>query len=797
MNKLLLFTTVAMAGASLFAIPVTDVTVKALDSFGGDTSAVLSRCQTKPGTEYDASVVSRDVNSLNASGEYQEISVDAERSDEGVAVTFYVRRKMRYQGPIAVQGNKFFSESKISKEAALKDGTLYSDGDFATAAAAVRTAYQKKYFPYAKVSVIAEPIPGANNNCTVTFVVDEGPRQKIGRYDFDGVESVDPAELRAAIDDYPWWHYKSWFLDSPITPEAMEACREKIATVFRDKGYLDVTVSEARMEPMEPGQGEKNDGKVAATFDIHEGPLYKIGSTKIAGLTRYPEATVAGKSDLPVPGDIAGEKALNDAAHRISVTVGSGDSGLADTRVDVRRIPSAADPTVLDIVFNVTEGVPVVINEVRIEGNDYTKDRVIRREIALGPGDRMLADRAERSQHRLENLDYFSRVRYYLKETGRGKDATGAEYRDLVYEVEEKNTGSFMVGLGASSVDHVYVSAELAQSNFDLFAPEKMFRGAGQKGRIFAQAGPRIQTYEASVTEPHLFDRLLELTVEAYRRQRWYDEYDIIRTGGAATLAYPVKFWPTWEPFGRFGVRWTLEYIEFHDIDRGDMLYRGKTVSLDHEDREYGDAVESVFRFFWSHDTRDNFRIPTDGSRTSVYLDLAGGDNEYWRLGFSHRNYWKVVKKYDHILMLALRAETIDGFSDDVPIYNRLFLGGPKSIRGIEYRHVSPFARRYRGGSADNDLSKHYVPWGGQTLVCANLEYTIPVFKMLRMAAFTDAGSVSEDEMDISDDFAWTVGFGIRLDIPMFPVRLDFATPIEKPSEADKEVFSFSVGYDF
>lgn len=796
MKKSFIAATAILAGACACAVPVTDVTVKALDSFGGDTSSVLSRCQTKPGTEYDASVVTRDVNSLNASGEYQEISVDATRGEEGVAVVFYVKRKMRYQGPLAVKGNKFFNESKIAKEAALKDGALYSDGDFASAAAAVRTAYQKKYFPYAKVSVLAEPIPGANN-CTVTFVVDEGPRQKIGRYDFDGVESVDLDELREAIDDYPWWHYKGWFTDSPITPEAMEACREKIATVFRNKGYLDVKVSEARMEPMEEGQDKDSDGKVAATFDIHEGPLYKIGSTKITGLTRYPAEVVAGKSAIPAAGEIAGEKLLNDAAHSISVTVGSGDYGLADTRVDVRRIPSEKDPTVLDIVFNVVEGVPVVINEVRIEGNDYTKDNVIRREIALGPGDRMLADRAERSQRRLENLDYFSRVRYYLKETGRGKDANGAEYRDLVYEVEEKNTGSFMVGVGASSVDSIYVSAELAQANFDLFAPGKMFRGAGQKGRIFTQVGPRIQTYEVSVTEPHLFDRLLELTVEAYRRQRWYDEYDLIRSGAAATLAYPVKFWPTWEPFGRFGVRWTLEYIEFHDIDHGDMLYKGKTVSLDKEDHDYGDAVESVFRFFWTHDTRDNFRIPTQGSRTSIYLDLSGGDNEYWRLGFTHRNYWKVVKKYDHILMLALRAETIDGFSDDVPIYNRLFLGGPKSIRGVEYRHVSPFARRYRGRSADNELSNSYVPWGGQTLVCANLEYTIPIVKMLRLAAFSDIGSVSEDEMDISDDYAWTVGMGVRIDIPMFPVRLDFATPIEKPSEADKEVFSFSVGYDF
>ena len=80
-----------------------------------------------------------------------------------------------------------------------------------------------------------------------------------------------------------------------------------------------------------------------------------------------------------------------------------------------------------------------------------------------------------------------------------------------------------------------------------------------------------------------------------------------------------------------------------------------------------------------------------------------------------------------------------------------------------------------------------------------NFEYTVPVVKMIRLAVFSDLGSVGEDEFDFdfSDNFAWTVGLGVRLDIPMFPIRLDFATPIEKPDHCEEEVFSFSVGYDF
>ena len=786
-----------LACGAAYAADVTDVRVRAVDGFGGDASAVLSRCQTKPGFVYDPATISRDVASLKASEEYDGISVDAERTTEGVAVTFVVKRKARFQAPLVVKGNDFLGESKIASEAGLKDGLLYGEGDLAEAAGRVRSAYNKKHFPQAKVTPVVEPIEGGGNAAKVTFIVDEGVRCKIRSFVFDGAESVERSALRKAIGDFSWYDPRGWFRDAPVTASALIVARNEIAALYNELGYRDVEVSDAKFVPA----GE--DGEADILFEIKEGPRYVIASTAVSGVTRYPESVVADKSDLPSPGTVAGSKILDEAARRVQITVGSGDLGLADTQVAVQWDCDKEDPTRLHIVFAVTEGVPVIINEVRIEGNDYTMDKVIRREIALGPGDRMLEDRADRSKKRLENLDYFSRVNYTLRETNRPKDPSGAEYRDLVYEVAEKNTGNFMVGVGASSVDSVYLSAEVSQANFDIFSPRKLFRGAGQKGRLYAQVGPRIQTYEASVTEPHLFDRLLELTVEGYRRQRWYDEYDIIRTGGDVSLSYPVKFWPPWNPFGRFGVRWTNEFIQFDDVDTDRLFYDGRYTSLKEEDRKYGDAYESVFRVFWSHDTRNSYRMPTDGSRTSLYVDLAPfGDNNYYKFGFSHRSYLSPWKRLvsgdswlrDHVVMLALRGETIDGISDDVPIYNRLFLGGPKSIRGIEYRHVSPFARK---ANKDGDLRNSYMPWGGQTLVCANLEYTVPVFNMLRVAGFTDAGSVSADEWDLSDDFAWTCGFGFRIDIPMFPIRLDFATPIEKPDHAEKEVFSFTVGYDF
>ena len=233
---------VALFGSAAYAANVIDVKVKTLDGFGGDTSSVLTRCQTKVGSVYDEATVARDVNSLKASKEFQDISVEARREADGVEVVFYVKRKMRYQAPMVVKGNAFFSESKIVKESELKDGALYGEGDFAEAAGKVRLAYQKKHYPDAKVTPITEMLPNGDA-CTVTFLIDEGARLKVREYVFDGAEHADLAELRAAVGDYPWWNPVGWLSDAPATRDQLAQTAAKAKEYYANLGYLDAKVS--------------------------------------------------------------------------------------------------------------------------------------------------------------------------------------------------------------------------------------------------------------------------------------------------------------------------------------------------------------------------------------------------------------------------------------------------------------------------------------------------------------------------------------------------------------------------
>lgn len=788
MKRMVLAVALAVAGMAS-AAKVASVSVKAADGDVEDVGDAAARCQVKVGDEYDPAQCARDVRALRDAGTFDDIVVKAEQGVNGVDVTYVVKHKMRFQGPLVVKGCDYWNEGKIAKFSELKDGYAYGEAEIAAAAGRIRREYQKKFFPDVKVKPVVEPVEGIAGAVKITMEIEEGERAKITDFEFDGNEAFEADELRASFNQYPWWNPMGWFSDVPATPQDLAEARDRVVAFYRDRGYLDVEISQPEVRTRE-------DGERVRVFQVREGPCYKVGTISVTGVKAYPEDVVAAAVKRIAPGDVAGAAALDEAAHEIEVFCGSGRAALADTHVTVRRLPSETDPETLNLVFAVEEGVPVTVNRVLIRGNDYTMDKVIRREIALSPGDPMLADKAERSKRRLENLRYFDRVRYYLEKVDGGEAKDGKpELRDLVYELSEKNTGNFLIGIGAGTESSVFGQIELSEANFDLFSPWR-FRGAGQKGRLCIQAGPRVQTYEASVTEPWFLDRQLELTVEVYRRQRWYDDYDVIRSGAAVTLSYPVKFWPTWEAFGRLGVSLAAEYIEYDDVDNGyyyDPKRGDRFRMLKEEEDRNGDKVEVPLEVFWKLDTRDRFIFPTQGHTVRLFGDIVGGDNEYWRVGFNVRKYFPVWKKYGHVFQIGLRGETVDAFSDDLPLYDRLFLGGSKSIRGVDFREIAP--RIY----AHENKKGRYTAWGGQTSWCMNMEYSVPVVKMLRIAAFSDLGSVGEDEFDFDTAwFCWSVGVGLRLDLEQFPIRLDFATPVVDPDETvDEKVFTFSVGYDF
>lgn len=664
---------------------VKDVKVRVLDQFGTDATDVLSFCSVKAGAELSQDALSKDVRALLDTGRYGYAGVELEKVDGGVRVVYVVKRRYRFQEPLAIKGSDYLSERKIRKLSELKSGDYIDDPILSSKAAKIRDEYVKKYFPNVKIGAEIKPIEGSAGAANVIFTIEEGERAKIRDYRFTGNTSIPDKELRSSFGQRPWYDPRGWFTDTPVSAQDLEDARQQAEDVYKNAGYLDAKVTAPTMEKV-------GKDKVDVVFAVTEGDLYSVESTAIRGVKLFPEREVLASGERLKVDAVAGQQLINDAAKDIRDYYGS--RGYVDTVVRPVKETVPGKPGRMAITYEVREGELVYIRNIIIRGNNKTKDKVIRREVLVNPGEIMNEPRIERSENRLKNLGYFKTVRHYTEQ------ANQPGTRDLVYDVEEQRTGNFMVGAGFSSVDNLVGFLEITQSNFDILNWPN-FTGGGQKARLGLEAGSRRQTAEVSWTEPWFLDRPLALTVEAYRRMRWYDQYDEIRTGASAGLSYPVKV-------GRVGVRYTLEMVEMDDVNSSEWYadpdgmdsstpdsWDGDTDKyFEYQEDEYGDALNSVVRLYWAHDTRDQAFVPTKGYQTTVFGEASEsgiGETEYYKLGANYRH-WFRMPWYKHVLSLRGRAETVDSYGDgdEVPIYEKLFLGGPRTIRGVEYRDIGP-----------------------------------------------------------------------------------------------------------
>src|SRR5439155_21435003 len=180
-----------------------------------------------------------------------------------------------------------------------------------------------------------------------------------------------------------------------------------------------------------------------------------------------------------------------------------GGGGYVDLLITLEGM--AAEPALTDVDYTIDEGTRSFVNRVNIEGNTRTKDKVIRREVLVAPGDVFNTVRVDTTKKRLENLGYFSKVETYPEDTG----VPGR--KDLTILVQEKRTGSLSLGGGFSTVEQIVGTAELTQGNFDLFNWPS-FTGGVQKFRLRLSYGMDSKNFLLNVVEPYFLDRRLSLS---------------------------------------------------------------------------------------------------------------------------------------------------------------------------------------------------------------------------------------------------------------------------------------------
>ena len=747
-----------------------DVSEVRIESGGAaiDETLVRSYVSVSPGRPFDRAEASADVRALLDSNRFSDVSVSADRApDGGLAVVYRVVPRRTLSAEPTFTGLSWLSRSRALKECGLKTGDFVDETVARVAARKVLAYYRKRRFFSATVESAVDPAPDSPGGALVRFEVKEGERGKMDFLKFPGAKVFPESELGRLAQLHDWYNPLSWVMYPHVSDADLDAVAADALSQYLDAGYLDAKVS--------PPRKTVSGRRVSVSYDVTEGRLWRVRSVSVSGVTLYPAAEVRAAVALG-PGDPAGEKAMEEA--RTAVRDYYASRGRPDTKVSMTTVPSGANA--VDVALSVEEGPLVHVRNVLLRGNSVTRDKVIRREIGLAPGDPYDTVQAERSKRRLMNLGYFEDVRTY-------DTVVDSSTRDVYYDVDERPTGSLTFGAGFSSVDHLVGLFGISQSNFDIFNWPS-FRGGGQKARLDLTVGSDSTDLDVSFVEPWFLDRRLSLDVDAFIHNRSFSEYDEKRFGGSVGLAKMVPW------VGRVGIDYGLEHVSMDDVTRE------KFHLADDPDTEYSflDEDDSYLlgsmRLSWTYDTRDNSLVPHRGTRAQAwakfYNAAFASDYDFYELNLKATTYFTLP--YGFYLSIGGRAATVDGMGgDEVPIGSRYFLGGGRNVRGFRYRAVGPKA-------LSDDYEGDYSAIGGKSMVWGTAELSLPIVSKIRIAGFCDVGNVWSDAYEFKpDELAVTYGGGLRFDFTGFPIRLDYALVSRDPDEwAEHRRFVFWIGFD-
>ena len=705
-------------------------------------SAILADIQTEEGQKFLPVRLSEDVRRLYETGAFADIRVEREATPEGIKLIFQVTEKY-VVSKIIFSGNKAFRDKKLGKELSLSEGNTYDNRKLKDCQDKITSVYREAGFAGALVSSEVEERK-EERDVLITFTIDEGVSARAREVSIEGNEVLSDREIKKIIKTG-----KGIFRKGVFREDVLGEDKERILYLYRSHGYIKAKIPETKLAYDEEGK------RVYVTIYVDEGDEYIVGKVDL-------EKELKEEVKLHKGSPFSPDELRKDIGRVYDYLYGK---GYLYAFVNANRRISEEQKRV-DIEYEIKNGPVVYIGDIRISGNVRTKDKIIRREILVSPGDRFDIGKIKGSQRKIRNLGskqpFFDRVIFEIEDTD------VQDKKNLHFKVTEGKTGTFLFGGGYSSVDKFIGFVEVNIENFDIANPPA-FTGGGQSLSVHAEAGTDKANYSLSFTEPWLFDKPLSCGFDLYDRLREWDEYDEGRDGGKIRFGYPIG------EFNSVHARYKYEDVEISGL--GDVS--------DEIRREEGVNTTSSLSLILVRDTRDNRFSPRHGGRNSISTEFAGdffgGDRDFTKHTGKMSWYFPAWKESSLNLRLELGLVEEFGSSEYVPVYERFYMGGADTVRGYAYRDIGP-------------KDEFGEPIGGEFKTQANIEYTIPIVKDFKGAVFYDVGNVwkSKDDFDFGDLYSG-VGVGIRLTTPIGPLRLDYGYGID----ISKGRLHFTMGWPF
>jgi outer membrane protein insertion porin family len=715
------------------------------------------------------------------------------------------------------QGSKNIDRTKIAEQLKekgieLRLDSFLDENTLHRVDAVLAGMMAEKGFTNAEIKHAVTPVAGGPKLVNVTFNISEGPKLRIRDIEFVGNQAFSDRALARKMKENKAKKgliFTTLFRSATYKEDRYEEDAEKVAGFYREQGYVRARVGNPEVRTVR----DEKDGKtrwIQLRIPVTEGPRYRVGDFKFEGNTVVKNENLRPMFKMK-EGDWYSEKEVRDGLKKAQEAYGAGgymeftgypdlspkNDGLAPVPTDGNTPPASASnpsnasnpsdgsngstastgpnavkPTV-DVTMRLSEGKQFFVNRISFIGNSTTRDNVIRREMRLVEGSVFSTESLKYSIRRLNQLGYFKQLEGNDKDLKVDKLPTADNKVNLTLRVEEQNRNQVTFGAGVSQYEGFFGQLSFQTANF---------LGRGESLTASAQAGSRSQNYQLAFTEPFLFDRNLTGGVDVYKRSLQYIGYYTQKsTGGNITFGFPVA------DFARMFINYSYESVGVSDLNEALLdpscivSSRGcNTVNVSNLSSISPTSLEALRRNPFLFDsfligtqgnrtiskispsyvfnTIDNPIFPGNGKRLTLATDIGGlgGNTSYWkptlegiwyhphtsRSSFGGRAQFQYIQPYKGTTQL--------------PVFERLFLGGEYSVRGYDIRSIGP------------TVPNSQIVLGGNKSLLFNGEYIITVAGPVRLVLFYDAGQVR----DFGEKFGWKENL-TQVVVPPPPLLVD------------------------
>jgi outer membrane protein insertion porin family len=757
---------------------------------------VKARIFTKVGDIYDQAGIERDFNALWNTNYFEDIRFEREQSAKGWILHIYVKerptiRDINYAGLSSVSTSDVLDRFK-ERKVGLSVESQYDPTRIKKAEVALKDLLAEHGRQYATIRTEIRPIPPAA--ISVTFVIKEGPKVNVGHIRFKGNKHINDRTLRAAMKNLkPVGIPHSIFLEKLFakTYDAtkLEEDTERVRAEFQNRGYFKVVVEDPKTEIHDTGHTgfhipllQRGMGKsVDITMPIEEGDRYRLGTITFKN-NKAITNNAALRSLFPLKdGDIFSREKVGKGLENLRKAYG--EAGY----INFTSVPEPKfddEKKTVDFIVDVDEGKQFYVRRIEFQGNTTTRDKVIRREVAMEEGQIYNSRLWELSLMRLNQLGYFEKLKPDDPDTTERHLDEKAGTVDLTLKVKERGKNSIGMQGGVSGLAGAFIGINYATNNF---------LGLGETLSVQGSLGSRQRDIMFGFTEPYLFDRPIQTGFTVYMRKISYDQakqyailsgqnlnlpssylqnlqnYSQSSEGVSLSLSYPLH-----RSFKRVGISYSFDRSSLVAVSNASKLlfenlnFRGITGP-----NALNGIITSKIVPSFTINTLDAYYSPHHGKSLFLGGEFAGlgGTVHTIRPIVEFKQFFPMQKRRN-ALGYNVQASFITGFAGVVaPPFERAYLGGENDLRGFDIRTVSPIAYlpsaqsvplrnqdgsfvpanpRFpvgtSGASCVSNCVNIPIPYnqlvtpGGDFSLHGNVEYRITIAGPVALAPFVDMG---------------------------------------------------------